>query len=847
MAGPFRKLARRVPRFTRGPTNLLFFDEVAYRRENADVGQAVQAGMLRSGYDHYLRYGRWEGRVFPVRAFGLPNAVAARACALSADVERTVRRLRAEATFGEVGHRLESENGDQVVPLAGPWTVPADHGPWRARLPGWVGRGGFFMLEVAADCPPGGAPFAFQACREDGGALGPAAAAQCKADRTTRRLLRLSSGARQIEVQALDERLRARPRTVRLKPVPMRFARSRILRRLAHHHPDYVSLGQREVLARVREKAEGRENDLMDALWREYTATFPPAVARPDYHYWIEHVEGPELEQLDRKAPERLAKLERRPLVSVLVPTFATDEMALRMCLDSVTGQSYPDWELCIADDASPGDRTQKILQEYASQDRRIRVAFRQENGHICAASNDALALAQGEYVALLDHDDLLCRHALLQVVEAINANPRAQVMYSDEDKIRVSGYREQPHFKPEFDPDLLLGQNYVGHLLVAKTERVRGVGGFRVGFEGSQDHDLLLRLTERLGREQVVHLPNILYHWRMSEESTAESARAKPYTLDSGLRAVREALARRGDVAQVEHSVVANVYAVSRRLPDPAPRVSIIVPTRDCAHLLRTCVASVLKNIDYPNFELLLVDNGTVDPDALAGLEQLRQDDRVRLLRYDRPFNFSALNNFAARHAEGELLCLLNNDIEVKDPSWLTKLVVNAVRPEIGCVGTKLQYPDGTIQHAGVVLGLHGLAGHSYRHMDAAHHGYYGRLRAVHSVSAVTAACLVVRKSVYQEVDGLDADALAVAFNDVDFCLKVSDAGYRNLLVPDVELIHHESASRGSDQDEDKRARFDTEIATMKRRWGKRLFEDPYYSPHLSLDHNDYSIRIPS
>jgi O-antigen biosynthesis protein len=420
--------------------------------------------------------------------------------------------------------------------------------------------------------------------------------------------------------------------------------------------------------------------------------------------------------------------------------------------------------------------------------------------------------------------------------------------VYGDEDKLGQHGQRHSPHFKPDFDPDRLLEQCYLGHLVVVRTDRVREVGGFRPGYEGSQDHDLWLRVTELVEPAAIVHVPWILYHWRETETSTAAAAEAKPYAATAGLAAVRDALRRRGVPAHAEpHPSVRNAYRVQWALAPPAPVVSIIVPTRDSAHLLRTCVRTLLERTAYDDFELLIVDNGSTDLDALAYLADLAHcDSRVRLLAYPHPFNFSAINNFAVQHARGEILALVNNDIEPIEPRWLRAMVAHAIRPDIGCVGAKLLYPDNRIQHAGVILGIGGVAGHSHKFLHQTADGYFGRPHLTHAVSAVTAACLVVKKSLFEAVGGMDAERLSVAFNDVDLCLKVRSLGKRNLYVPEAVLYHHESASRGADTDPRCVDRFRREVLAMKERWQIETSPDPYYSPNLTLEREDFGLRQP-
>lgn len=541
---------------------------------------------------------------------------------------------------------------------------------------------------------------------------------------------------------------------------------------------------------------------------------------------------------------ERHGALHRRPKISILLPVYGTPERWLRRCLESVLRQACPRWELCVADDASTAPHVRRLLEEYARRDPRVRVVFRTENGHISEASNSALALATGDFIGLLDHDDELRPHALLEMAEAIAAHPQADLLYSDEDKIDAEGTRFQPNFKPDWNYDLLLSQNYVCHFTVIRTELVRAVGGFRKGFEGSQDHDLFLRCIERSSPERIHHVPKVLYHWRAIEGSTALARGAKDYAANAGQRAVSEHLQRVGAKASVE-LLPHGHYRVRWQLPEPAPRVSLIVPTRDRASLLRACVESVLRETDYPDFEVLVVDNQSTDPEAVVYLAELAHRPQVRVLRYPHPFNYSAINNWAAVQAAGSVLCLLNNDIEVIESGWLREMVAQVSRPDIGAVGAMLYYPDRTIQHAGVILGIGGIANHAFQHQPAGSPGFCARALVAQNLSAVTGACLVVRRAVFDEVGGFD-ERLAVAFNDIDLCLRIREAGYRNLWTPFAELVHHESVSRGADDTPEKRARFESEVALMQARWGDLLLDDPAYNPNLTLEATDFGCAFP-
>ncbi|MBU9313200.1 glycosyltransferase family 2 protein [Burkholderia multivorans] len=540
-----------------------------------------------------------------------------------------------------------------------------------------------------------------------------------------------------------------------------------------------------------------------------------------------------------------VARFARRPLISIVVPTYNSDIALLHEMIESVRAQIYPHWELCIADDASTIEAVRTTLADYASRDARIKVVLRDRNGHIAEASNSALACASGEYVALLDHDDILPEHALYMVVKAINEHSGARLFYSDEDKLTPDGRRIAPYFKSDWNPELFLTQNLFSHLGVYETALVREVGGFRKGFEGSQDHDLALRCIEKAGHNAVHHIPHILYHWRVVPGSTAASGAEKPYALTAGIRAVEEHLQRIGVEATVSQAASdIGLIRVRYAMPAPAPLVSIVIPTRDGVELLRQCVESIFTRSTYPNFEIIIVDNGSVKPETLAYFDSLNTHPNVRVLRDDRPFNFSALNNAAVSQSHGEYICLLNNDIEVITPEWLEEMVSLAARPGNGAIGACLWYPNDTLQHGGVMLGLGGVAGHIHARLPRGAFGYFGRAVSTQNLSVVTAACLLIRRSIYDEVHGLDEE-LAVAFNDVDFCIRVRNAGYRNVWTPHAELYHHESATRGSDLAPEKARRFAREIRFMEQRWGAALFNDPAYNPNLTLDASKHAFAL--
>ncbi|MEB0110431.1 glycosyltransferase family 2 protein [Variovorax sp. RTB1] len=541
---------------------------------------------------------------------------------------------------------------------------------------------------------------------------------------------------------------------------------------------------------------------------------------------------------------QRVAAMPAPPLISILMPTYNPNPVHLRAAIESVRAQLYPHWELCIADDASTAAEVRSILEFYRDSDPRIKVVFRPKNGHISSASNSALELVTGPWIALMDHDDLLPEHALFWMVDRIAKHPDARLIYSDEDKIDESGQRSDPYFKPDWNIDLFRSQNMFSHLGVLSAELVRSVGGFRAGLEGSQDWDLVMRCMEHVDASQVQHVPRVLYHWRVHAESTARSMNAKPYAAIAGERALNEHYQRIGVKAVAEYQQFG--YRTRYVLPDELPLVSIIIPTRNGLDLMRQCIQSIDKKTTYGRYEIIIVDNGSDDPAALAYFANLAERANVRVLRDERPFNYSALNNAAVAAARGDVIALVNNDIEVMSPDWLSEMVSIALQPGVGAVGARLWYPGMALQHGGVVLGLGGLACHAHKDLPRGLNGYAGRAALIQSFSAVTAACLVVRKAVYQQVGGLDELHLTVAFNDVDFCLRLREAGYRNVWTPYAELLHHESATRGDDMAPDKRKRFEREIAYMKSRWADVIANDPAYSPNLTLDAEDFSYAWP-
>ncbi len=534
--------------------------------------------------------------------------------------------------------------------------------------------------------------------------------------------------------------------------------------------------------------------------------------------------------------------LHYRPVFSVVMPVYNPPLSFFREAVDSVIAQCYPYWELCLADDASTNPEVRDIINEYLRKDSRIKAVFREINGHISAASNSALNLACGEFIALLDQDDVLPRHALYHVAVEVNRHPDVCLIYTDEDKIDEYGSRLGPYFKPDWNPDLFYSQNLVSHLGVYRTALVRQLGGFRLGYEGSQDYDLALRVVSYIPADAIRHIPRVLYHWRIHADSTAAvGSNNKSYAYQTAQKSLAEHLAKYG--ATVNSGPHVGGYRISHGIPDPAPLVSLIIPTKDRVDLLSICINSILKKTIYQRFEIIVVDNNSQQVETHEYLTSITKDRRIRVLPYQSEFNFSAINNFAVRHALGGIIGLINNDVEVIEPFWLGEMVSHALRPGIGAVGAKLLYPDGRIQHAGVLLGIGGLADHAHRFVDGNSPGYFGSAALTRAYSAVTAACLIVRKSLYEEVGGLDEVNLAVSFNDVDFCLRLMKLGYRNLYTPFALLYHHESISRGNADTREKRDLLNSEINYMRRQWDQLLKADPHYNPNLNTMSGDFSL----
>lgn len=565
-----------------------------------------------------------------------------------------------------------------------------------------------------------------------------------------------------------------------------------------------------------------------------------------EYRAWVE--------AYDTLTPNDLTRLrqlgdelETKPLISVLMPVYNTRPKYLRKALDSVIEQTYPHWELCIADDASPNPEIRSVLDEYMRRDARIHVVFRKSNGHISASSNSALEIAKGEFVALMDHDDAIPAHALFMVADEINRHADVDLIYTDEDKVDENDLRHDPHFKTDWNIELFYSQNFIAHLGVYRTSIARKIGGFRVGFEGSQDYDFALRFLKQTDGSRIRHIPHVLYHWRIFPGVTSFSTDNPDASVETARRAMVEYFS---DVEPTSEVVAIDRFPgwwrIKRQMPAVLPRVSLIVPTRDRLEVLRPAVDGLMHDTAYDDLEIIVVDNDSQEADTLSYFDEIKRDSRVNVLTVPGPFNFSALNNAAVAIASGSVIGFVNNDIEIIHPDWLQEMVTQLDRPNVGAAGAKLYYANDTIQHAGVVLGLYGVAAHGHRHFPRDTIGYFGRPMLVQNMSAVTAACMLVRKDVFVQVGGYDEVNLTVGYNDVDLCLKIREAGHDIVFTPFAELYHLESVSRGANFTPAQIERDALERAYMLSRWADVIAHDPFYSPNLTITAENYGLAFP-
>lgn len=565
------------------------------------------------------------------------------------------------------------------------------------------------------------------------------------------------------------------------------------------------------------------------AHWRE----------RNDYMRWVMHNYPDALEIIETK--EQTQDFSYKPLISILMPTYNTKHKYLRESIESVQSQIYENWQLCVVDDASPDSEVRKIIEEFSSSDKRIKHLFRANNGHIAAASNDALAMAEGEFIGLLDHDDLLWPNALFEVVKTLNQDPKVDFFYSDEDKVTNDRRDHQsPFLKPDWNPEFLESVNMVTHFAVMRTKLVNQIGGFNTKYNGAQDWDLFLRLSESTKR--IHHIPKVLYSWRMSETSTAAATDAKPYVRSAQQSALQASLKRRGQKASVIRGMEKDYWTVVYPVVGK-PKVSIIIPTKNHLKIAKRCIDSIFKMTTYKNFEIIIVDTGSVGKKIWKWYEKVAQSHRnLKVLKWpEQPFSYARSCNFGADNASGEYLLFLNDDTEVMTTNWIELMLGDAQRADIGAVGCKLYYPGGNlIQHAGVGIGLGGYAANLLSQIPKDNLSFMQHLYANtrHEISAVTAACALVSKHKFEQAGKFD-ESLAVTYNDVDLCLKLNQKGWRNIYNPSIELIHHESLSLGRPGKDKKRdsIEFTEAKALFKHRWQDKIDHDPHLNPNLSRD----------
>ena len=588
-----------------------------------------------------------------------------------------------------------------------------------------------------------------------------------------------------------------------------------------------------------------RRHGFLDAFIIIKSKIISPNSNSNNYADWILKNEVPESRRLKGLLKNNF-RFKENPLISIVMPVFNPNKKWLIEAIQSVQNQSYENWEICIADDKSTDATVKTFLNNLSKNDKRIKVFFRKKNGHISEASNTAISISKGKWIGLLDQDDLLSEHALFWVVAAINQKPNIKMIYSDEDKFYKSVQdRFFPYFKPEWNLPLFYSYNFFSHFGVFRKDLVLDVGGFRKGFEGSQDYDLTLRCSEKVSSQDIFHIPKVLYHWRSHNKSTSFNSNAKSYAIAAGNKALCEHFKRLKIPVKINSVPIG--YQVLFNLPKKPPLVSVIICTRNKADYLKRCISSLLDKTSYKNYEIIVIDNGSDEKETLDYLSSLKKYERIKIYKDNRPFNYSQLNNFGVKKAKGSIVALLNNDVEIINDSWLGEMVSLASLKYAGAVGAKLYYPDDTIQHAGVVLGIGGLANHAFLRAHKSDPGYMGRAFLRSSYSAVTGACLVVKKSIFNLVGGLDEKNLKVAFNDVDLCLKIRAKGYMNIWTPYAELYHHESISRGKDTPANtaswKRAM--GEVQFMQDKWKDDLLNDPCYSPNLSLENTNFSYAF--
>lgn len=547
--------------------------------------------------------------------------------------------------------------------------------------------------------------------------------------------------------------------------------------------------------------------------------------------------------EIDRQRNERFNKM---PLISILVPLYCTPQAYLKELIDSIQQQTYGKWELCLSDGSGSGNMEHTYIEKCMKQDDRIKLVSSEFPLSISENTNRALEIATGEYIVFVDHDDLLEISALYECVKVINQGEAVDILYTDEDKVSMDGKSYfQPHFKSDFNLDLLRSMNYICHLFVVKKEIQEKVGVFREEYNGAQDYDFILRCIEQSGN--IRHIPKILYHWRAHKDSTAENPESKLYAFEVGRRAIEAHLERCGEKGVVSMGEYLGLYRIEYQL-ESEPLISILIPNNDHKEDLERCIQSIYKNSDYSNIEIIIIENGSVEDATYDYYKELtEQYKEIRIVTWDagNEFNFSALNNYGAKHAKGEFLLFLNNDTEIINRGCIREMVSYACREDVGAVGARLYYPDGTVQHAGVILGLGGIAGHAFREASHNANGYFSRIICVQDYSAVTAACMMMAKELFDYVGGFD-EKLKVAFNDIDLCMQIRKRNKLIVYTPYAELYHYESKSRGLENTKEKVERFNAEVNYFAKKWKKELEDgDPYYNINLTLEKHDFSLKI--
>ena len=557
-----------------------------------------------------------------------------------------------------------------------------------------------------------------------------------------------------------------------------------------------------------------------------------------NYKFWMQNNE-PDTEELEK---QRNTKFKIEPKISILVPMYNTPYKFFDELVNCLINQTYTNWELCLADGS---ESKNDILQPIIEKDERIKYVFLNENKGIAGNTNECIKMATGDYIALFDHDDLLPIFSLYEIVKTINENPNVEFIYTDEDKITVDGKRFGPHFKPDFSLDFLTSNNYICHFSIFRKDLMDKLEGERSKYDGAQDFDIIIRMAEIVDPRNIIHIPKILYHWRAHPNSTAQSdTDSKPYAFEAGIKVIEDHLERIGLTATVEHGESLGTYRVKYKVKGE-PKVSIIIPNKDGKKYLKQCIDSLLKETTYKNYEVIIVENNSEKEETFEYYKEIEKNDKITVLKHpEKGFNYSRIINYGVRNCTGEYVIQLNSDIKILTKDWIEDMLGFAQREDVGAVGVRLYYPDNTIQHAGIIVGMDGVAGHLFRGLPRYVHGYFSREGTIQNFSSVTAACMMSKKSIYDEVGYMD-ESLPIAFNDIDFCLKIREKGKLIVYDPFVEHIHYESKIRGYEDDDEKKARFEKEIKSFKDKWYK-FYEkgDPYYNKNFSLDSCNYNVK---